>query len=147
MFESLGSRAVYLQVCDEGAERFLPNVLWEQSCQAAQESCEAAASALAWLSNGLRIPIGEFVAEETVNDARNETSKAVVERVEEWRVCNTSYGDKNLDLSERLACEAGCRDLTVSQLVNIVRRLAELRHEQRARGMVRLEPRMLLCHN
>ena len=82
-----------------------------------------------------------------MNDARNETSKAVVERVEERCVCNTTYSDKILELSERLACEAGCRDPTVLELVNIVRRLAELRYEQQARGMVLLEPRMLLCQN
>ena len=73
-----------------------------------------------------------------MNDARNETSKAVVERVEERCVRNTTYSDKILELSERLACEAGCRDPTVSQLVNIVRR--RYKDNALALRMTSLEP-------
>ena len=121
---------------DELEKQYLM-IHWEQSCRAAQESCEAAAAALARISKGLRIPIGDSIAIETVKDARNEILKAVLKRVEGWQLSNTLYSDKILGLSETLACEAGCRDPTVFQLVNTARRLAEERHGQQARGRVR----------
>ena len=112
--------------------------LWEQSCQGAQESCEAAASVLARLSNGLvRIQMGDRIAKETVKDARREIRNAMVKRVEGWQVGNTLDSDKIRCVFERLASEAGCQDNTVSQLLNCARRFEEERHERQAHRRVR----------
>ena len=96
-------------------------MLWEQSCQRAQESCEAAAYALARLSHGVvQIRPGDRVAKETVKAARLQIRNAVVKRVEGWQVGNTFDGDKIRCVFERLALEAGCDDNTLSQLMNSV---------------------------
>ena len=108
---------------DEGQHQHLMT-LWEQSCQGAQESCEAAASALARLSNGLvQIQMGDRTAKETVKDARREILNAIVKRVEGWQVGNTLDSDKIRCVFERLASEAGCEDNTVWQLLNCARAL------------------------
>jgi len=113
-------------------------MLWEQSCQGAQKSCEAAASALARLSNGLvQIQMGDRTAKETVKDARMEIRNAMVKRVEGWQVGNTLDSGKIRCVFERLALEAGCEDNTVSQLLNCARHLEEERHEQQTRRRVR----------
>ena len=69
--------------------------LWEQSCQGAQDSCEAAASALARLSNGLVLArMADPTAKETVKAARREIRDAVVKRVEGWQLGNTLDVDR-----------------------------------------------------
>ncbi len=122
---------------DEGQHQHLM-MLWEQSCQGAQESCEAAACALARLSNGLVLDrMGDRTAKETVKAAKKEIRDAVVMRAEGWQLGNTFDIDRMRSVFQKLASEARCEDNTVSKLVNGARRLAEERHEQQARRRVR----------
>jgi hypothetical protein len=109
-------------------------MLWEQSCHLAQESCEAAACALARLSHGVvQTWMGDRVAKETVKVARSQVRNAVVKRVEGWQVCNFFQKEKITCVFQRLASEAGCDDHTLSQLINCVRRRLEDEVRSRAR--------------
>ena len=113
--------------------------LWEESCQGAQVSCEAAASAYARLSPAsIRNPMGHRTVNQIVQDARRQIRSALVKRAEGWQVSNTRDGDKMRCVFERLSLEAGCEDNTVSQLMNWARRLEEQREEQQDRRRFRL---------
>jgi hypothetical protein len=116
---------------DDGQHQHLM-MLWEQSCQWAQDSCQAAASALARLSSGSRVPEGDRTAKETVKDARREIRDVVVKRVQGWQVSKTLDNDKMRRVFQRLASEAGWEDNTVSQLMHSIRRLAEEQYQQHA---------------
>ena len=119
---------------DDGQHQHLM-MLWEQSCQWAQESCQAAASALARLSHGSRVLEGDRTAKETLKDARREIRDVVVKRVEGWQVSKTLDNDK-IDkmrhVFQRLASEAGCEDNTASQLMHSIRRLAGEQYQRHA---------------
>jgi len=122
---------------DAGSHQHLMT-LWEQSCQRAQESCEAAACALARLSHDLvLIPTGDRSAKDIVRAARREIRDAMVQRVQGWQLVNTLDLDRMRCVFERLASDAGCADNTVSQLLNGARRLQEERHGQQAHRRVR----------
>ena len=122
---------------DAGSHQHLMT-LWEQSCQRAQESCEAAACALARLSHDLvLIPTGDRSAKDIVRAARREIRDAMVQRVQGWQLVNTLDLDRMRCVFERLASDAGCAEGTVSQLLNGARRLHEERHGQQAHRRVR----------
>ena len=121
----------------EGQHQHLMN-LWEQSCQGVQESCEAAACALARLSDDIvRIPKDDRIAKEIVKAARREIRDAIVKRVDGWLLYDTLDIDRMECAFEALTLEAGCCPNTVSQLLNGVRRLGEERLGQQARRGVR----------
>ena len=106
-------------------------ILWEQSCQRAQESCETAAFALARLSSDL-VRMGDRDAKEIVKRARLEIRNAIVQRVQGWQLGNILDLPRMALVFQRLAFTAGCGDNTVSQLMNGARRLIEERHGQQA---------------
>lgn len=113
-------------------------MLWELSCQRARESCQAAASALARLSNGLvedRMLV--TAAKETVKSSRREIRDALVQRVQGWQLVYILDLDRITPVFERLASDAGCSVHTVSQLCNGVWRLHRERYEQPVGGRVR----------
>ena len=123
---------------DAGAHQHLV-MLWEQSCQRARESCEAAACALARLSNGF---VGRHMLDcgvkETVKAARREVRDAIVRRVQGWHLGNIFDPRKMACVFQRLALDAGCPHNTVSQLVSGARRLLEERHTQQVHGRIGL---------
>jgi len=122
---------------DEGQHQHLMG-LWDQSCQGVQESCEAAACALARLSDDIvRIPRDDLTAKEIVKAARLEIRDAIVKRVDGWLLCDTLDIDRMECVFEALASEAGCDPDTVSRLFNGVRRLGGERLGQHARRRVR----------
>ncbi len=113
-------------------------MLWELSCQRAQESCEAAASALARLSNGLvedRMLVP--AAKETVKSSRREIRDALVQRVQGWQLVYILDLDRITPVFERLAFDAGCSVDTVSQLCTDVWRLHRERYEPPVGGRAR----------
>jgi hypothetical protein len=131
--EKLEAVARYM---DEGQYQHL-SMLWEQSCQSARESCQAAAFVLARLSDGSVVLEGDRVTRETMKDARRVIRDVVVKRVEGWQVFKTLDSDKMRYVFQRLVSEAGCGDSTVMQLMNSIRRLAEERYQQHAVRRVR----------
>ena len=101
-------------------------MLWEESCHRAQESCEAAACALAGLSRGfVQSRPGDRDAKDTVKAAKLQIRNAVVKRVEGWQVCHTFQSDKMMCVFERLVSEAGCDANALSQLMNGARRFED----------------------
>ena len=124
--EKLEAVACYM---DEGRYQHL-SMLWEQSCQLARESCQAAAFALARLSDGSVVLEGDRAARETMKNARRVMQDVVVKRVEGWQVFEMRHSDRMRHVVQGLVSEAGCEDSTLPQLVNSMRRLAEERQYQ-----------------
>ena len=131
--EKLQAVAGYM---DEGQYQHL-SMLWEQSCQLARESCQAAAFALARLSDGSVVVEGDRDMRETMKEARRFIRDVVLKRVEGWQVFKTLDNDKMRHVFQRLVSEAGCGDSTVPQLMNSIRRLAEEQYQQHAVSRVR----------
>jgi hypothetical protein len=131
--EQLEAVARYM---DEGQYQHL-SMLWGQSFQLARESCQAAAFALARLSDGSVVLGGDRVTRETMKDARRLIRDVLVKRVEGWQVVRTLDRDKMRHVFQKLVSEAGCGDSTVSQLMNSITRLAEEQYQQHAVRRVR----------
>lgn len=100
-------------------------MLWEQSCQCAQESCEAAACVLSRLSNPT---LGRYMfdgaADQLVKLARKVVRDAIVYKVQARYLINIPDFRKMSPVFQSLASYAGCPVDTVSQLLNGARQLS-----------------------
>jgi len=112
---------------DAGAHKHMMMLL-EQSCQRARESCEAAACALARLSNGVvEMCMVDRSVKEIVKAAKREIRDAIVQRCQGWQLVNIFDFRRMVCVFQRLATDAGCSDNTVPQLMHGVRRFSNRR--------------------
>ena len=99
--------------------------MWEESCQLAQESCEAAAGVLAHLQTDLRDCGRE--KKESMKECRVMIRDALLMRAEGWQVRNTLvYHHEMSKVFRKLASEYDLEPFVVSQLMNGARRLQEI---------------------
>ena len=109
---------------DAGQHRHLV-MLWEQSCQFARESGEAAACLLSRLSNPV---FGRYMFDRAVKGlvrgARKVVRDAIVYKVQAWHLVNIRDFREMVPVFESLAEYASCPTDTVSQLLNGARRMS-----------------------